>query len=107
MRHAVDLDHDSLQTISCYLSQSKFCISVQVVEFPTISTTSSSCTFSSVFFALRPSPSIIMQNGQDTAMVSGCVSSACATRRWLTRLSCGSSIHIHPPPPPQHMPVCL
>src|SRR5262245_24805012 len=28
MRHAVDLDHDSLQTLSCHLSRSKFCISV-------------------------------------------------------------------------------
>src|SRR5262249_9682935 len=28
MRHAVDLDHDSLQTTSRYLSRSKFCISV-------------------------------------------------------------------------------
>src|SRR5262249_23958720 len=61
MRHAVDLDHDSLQTLSCHLSRPKFCISVpwereglaahalsppftQLVAFPTISTTSSSCT---------------------------------------------------------------
>jgi len=36
-------------------------------------------------------------------MTSGPVSRACSTLKVLTRLSFGSSIHIRPPPAPQHM----
>ena len=54
-----------------------------------------------------PSESIVMQNGHETAITSGFVSSAWSVRSRFTRLSGSSSIHMRPPPAPQHMPKCL
>ena len=46
-----------------------------------------------------------MQNGHETATTSGFVASAWSVRSRFTRLSASSSIHMRPPPAPQHMPA--
>jgi ABC-type transport system involved in cytochrome bd biosynthesis fused ATPase/permease subunit len=43
------------------------------------------------------------QKGHAVATLVAAVSAACSTRLWLTR-GCSSSIHIRPPPAPQHIP---
>src|SRR5579872_1623839 len=58
-------------------------------------------------FALTPSLIIVMQKGQAVAIASAPVASSSCVRSMLIRLPCVSSIHMRPPPAPQHMPRLL
>ena len=61
-------------------------------------------TCSSAPFSFTPSSSMIMQNGQATAMRSAPVPSASSVRSMLTFLPVRSSMNMRAPPAPQHRP---
>src|SRR5699024_12797790 len=59
---------------------------------------------SSTSLAFVPSLSIVRQNGQALEIIDDSVAMACSVRATLTRFPVVSSVHMRPPPAPQHIP---
>src|SRR5699024_5067012 len=72
-----------------------------------ISATSIVLTSCSTSFAFVPSLNIVRQNGQALEIIVGSVSNNCSVRATLIRFPVVSSVHIKPPPAPQHIPLSL
>jgi hypothetical protein len=58
-------------------------------------------------FDVTPSVIIVMQNGHAVAIASAPVASSSSVRSTLMRFPVSSSIHMRPPPAPQHSPRLL
>ena len=68
-------------------------------------TSAMSNTGTSLPAPVTPSVIIVMQNGHATAIWSAPVASSSSLRSTFTRLPTFSSIHMRPPPAPQHNPL--
>src|SRR5699024_979037 len=69
-----------------------------------ISATSIVLTSCSTSFAFVPSLNIVRQNGQALEIIVGSASSSCSVLATLIRFPVVSSVHMSPPPAPQHIP---
>src|SRR5699024_11302411 len=90
------------------LYDSAVCFSVDShTDNAKISATSIVLMSCSTSFAFVPSLNIVRQNGQALEIIVGSTSIACSVRATFTRAPVVSSVHMRPPPAPQHIPFSL
>src|SRR5699024_63398 len=86
------------------LYQAVFSSSSTITDSASISATSIVPISSSTSFAFVPSLNIVKQYGQALEIIDGFTAIACSVRATLMRFPVVSSVHIKPPPAPQHIP---